>query len=194
MRRNGDGRRFIENERRVRTMQKIQEELVVNNIHLARFVASTYSNIDVDMDDLIGTAYEGLCKAALHYDHELQIKFSTYAVRVIQNTINLALRRYRRHHDREISWEIPINDDGSLCLKDMLADPEDCYEAVWQPTMTEILEGCPKLTDREKRIVTMLYKDEMTQNQVAEEMRLTQSYICKIHKNAIKKLIEQEVM
>ena len=98
MRESGDGRRFIENERRVRTMQKMQEELVVNNIHLARYVASTYSNIEVDMDDILGSAYERLCTAALHYDHERQIKFSTYAARVIQNTINLALRRYRWHH------------------------------------------------------------------------------------------------
>ena len=95
----------------------------------------------------------------------------------------------------EISWEISINDDGSLCLKDMLTDSEDCYEAVWQPTMDEILGGrYPELTYKEKRVITMLYRDEMTQNQVAVEMVLTQSSISKIHKKAIKKLIEQEVM
>lgn len=122
-------------------MQKKQEELVLNNMRLAGFLASTYFNTGVDQEELIGTAYEGLCVAALHYDEERQIKFATYAVRVIQNTMNLFLRRYRRHYDREVSLEMPINGEAGLCLKDILADPEDCYEAVCQPTMAEILGG-----------------------------------------------------
>lgn len=50
------------------------------------------------------------------------------------------------------------------------------------------------MTDRERRVITMLYKDEMTQERVAKVMGLTQSSICKIRKKAMEKLERQEVV
>jgi RNA polymerase sigma factor (sigma-70 family) len=61
-----------------------RDELVLQNLGLARWVAGRFKGHGVDLDDLLQEANLALIKAAKAYDPSRGIKFSTYAARAIR--------------------------------------------------------------------------------------------------------------
>lgn len=82
-----------------------QQQLAINNIALAYHIALKGKHKPTTActsDDLIGAALEGLCKAAVGYDSGRGVKFSTYAGRVIHNTICRELDIIRIHYPKTV--------------------------------------------------------------------------------------------
>lgn len=75
----------------------VQRELVNKNKNMAFRLAGKYYLISgkrVDLEDVEQMALEGLCKAALKFNPDGGLKFSTYAYKAIINTILRAIPKF----------------------------------------------------------------------------------------------------
>jgi RNA polymerase primary sigma factor len=76
--------------------KKLQEKLIESNLRYVITVARKYQNKDVDIMDLISEGNIGLLKAIEKYDLYSNIKFITYAVFWIRQSILAFLNEYGR--------------------------------------------------------------------------------------------------
>lgn len=109
-------------------------KLVDNNLLLVySTIVTKCSHMRYDIEEMLGIGNMGLIKAALNFDVNRGIKFSTFAVNVIYNAINnITKRKMEQNYSNTISLNEPINGlpDGGLhnmgdafCLQDTLVDP-----------------------------------------------------------------------
>ena len=81
-------------------MQKLnsnQQELVSEHLEYAKRVAYRFyqkrRNMDIELDDLIGAAYLGLCDAAVRFKSSKEVEFKTYSYLRIRGAMYDLLRR-----------------------------------------------------------------------------------------------------
>lgn len=82
----------------------------------------------------------------------------------------------------------PVFQDGgdTLCVMDQIRDEKNDAGA-WEQTIS-IEEAMKRLSDRERRIVSMRFFDGRTQMEVAEEIGISQAQVSRLEKNALKHL------
>lgn len=173
-----------------------RNKLIEHNIRLVVFLAKKYDNTMYDLEDLVSIGTIGLIKGVKTYKLDKNIKLATYASRCIDNEILMFLRKNKRRKV-EISFEDSINLDGDgneLHLEDVLGTDGNVVEKEYEDEVDkEILSNeIEKLSERDKEILTLRYglngSEEYTQKEVADMLGISQSYISRIEKKAIKKL------
>ena len=163
-----------------------RNKLIEHNLRLVVFLAKKYDNTMYDLEDLVSIGTIGLIKGVKTYKLDKNIKLATYASRCIDNEILMFLRKNKRRKV-EISFEDSINldqDGNELHLEDVLGTPDDIVEKEYE-----------SIVDKElliKEILTLRYglynQKEYTQKEVADMLGISQSYISRIEKKAIKRL------
>lgn len=173
-----------------------RNKLIEHNIRLVVFLAKKYDNTMYDLEDLVSIGTIGLIKGVKTYKLDKNIKLATYASRCIDNEILMFLRKNKKRKI-EISFEDSINQDGDgneLHLEDVLGTEDNIVEKEYENVVDkEILTNeIEKLSGRDKEILTLRYglnnTEEYTQKEVADMLGISQSYISRIEKKAIKKL------
>ena len=123
-------------------------------------------------------------------------KFSSYASRCIENELRMELRRTRRE-GTQISLQEPLEgSEGQLTLADTLPDPtvmEDrCENRADAVHLRKLVE---KLPPRERELLTMRYglqgQKPCTQQEVAQRLGISRSYVSRIEKRALEVLSQQ---
>lgn len=85
-------------------------------------------------------------------------------------------------------------DGNSLTFNDIISDPENIQQETELKIHLEKLKVyiATSLSPREKTVLTLRYgldgRDELTQREVADRLRISRSYVSRIEKAAIKKL------
>ncbi|HET8717558.1 MAG TPA: sigma-70 family RNA polymerase sigma factor [Nocardioidaceae bacterium] len=74
--------------------QRLQDEVVVLNMGIARAIASRYRGKGIAEDDLIQAAYMALLKAARNFDPGFEREFLSYAIPTIQGEVKRQFRDY----------------------------------------------------------------------------------------------------
>ena len=175
---------------------KAKNKLIEHNLRLVVFLAKRYENTGVELEDLVSIGTIGLIKGVTTYKLDKNIKLATYASRCIDNEILMYLRKTKRKKT-EISFEDSLSFDGEgneLHLEDVLGTEEDIVTKPLEEELDRVMlrEEIRKLNDRDKEIIELRYglngKNELTQKEVAELLGISQSYISRIEKKAIKKL------
>ena len=175
---------------------EIRNILVKHNLRLVVFIAKKYNNYP-DNDELISVGTLGLIKAINTYDYEKGSSLATYASRCIENEILMLLRNYKkRAQDVSIYESIGCDKEGNeLPIIDLLqTDESSVYENLdrefLKKTMKRLVEKY--LDEREKLVVNMrfgLINDiQMTQQNVADKLGISRSYVSRIEKRALNKL------
>ena len=103
-------------------MTDAQRKLAADNEKLIYFMCrKRFKSPDEDIESWYGVCAIGLCQAAETYNPELNIKFSTYACRCINNAIS---RVIKNKEIETISSELPIKaaDSGDVLIKDTFID------------------------------------------------------------------------
>ena len=156
-----------------------RNKLIEHNLRLVVFLAKKYDNTMYDLEDLVSIGTIGLIKGVKTYKLDKNIKLATYASRCIDNEILMFLRKNKKRKT-EISFEDSINLDSEgneLHLEDVFGTEDNEIE---------------NLSKRDKEILILRYglnnKKEYTQKEVADMLGISQSYISRIEKKAIKKL------
>lgn len=170
----------------------IRNKLVEDNLNLVHYVANLYKDCSLEYDDIVGYGFEGLIKSAAKYD-EKKSKFSTFAIRCIQNEINIALRREIKHNNK-ISIEEQF-EKNNLQLEDLIEinldnNPENIY--CKKEDREELIKIVESLNEVEQELIKLrygFYDNIVTlQTEIADKFNFTQSYASRYEKKILKKL------
>ena len=173
-----------------------RNKLIEHNLRLVVFLAKKYDNTMYYLEDLVSIGTIGLIKGIKTYKLDKNIKLATYASRCIDNEILMFLRKNKKRIS-EVSFEDSVNLDSEgneLHIEDIFGTEEDLVEKSIECKDDKALlqEEVKKLDDRDKEIIELRYglsgKKELTQKELAEKLKISQSYISRIEKKVIKKL------
>ena len=174
--------------------------LIERNLRLVAHVCKKYSSTKVEQDDLISIGTIGLIKGINSFEPTKNVKLSTYVSRCIDNEILMHLRATKKI-GAEVSLEDPIGkdkDDNTVTLQDVLENSERNIEDEVDLKMKikKLYEKIKLvLKDREKLIIEMRFglngQKPKTQNQIAEMMGISRSYVSRIETKAIEKLAKE---
>jgi len=171
-----------------------EEKLIRHNLRLVAHITKKYKNSNIDADDLISIGSIGLMKAIKTFSYEKGNSFSTYASRCIENEILMTFRADKKNANAVYLEDvISIDKDGNdLSLYEILQDNSTNVEKdvenkiIYKKIEKIILE---KLSNREKDILIRRYglmgHIPKTQIELAEEMKISRSYISRLEKKAL---------
>lgn len=170
--------------------------LIERNLRLVAHIAKKYCD-DKNAEDLISIGTIGLIKGINTYNAEKSKKLSSYAARCIENEVLMYLRsRRRRRGEVYIEDGIGTDKDGNtLTLADILQSGEpDIADAVSDSLEAKKLRSVMSvvLTPTELRIISSRYGldgvDRLTQQQIADSLGISRSYVSRIEKKCLGKL------
>ena len=112
-----------------------RDELILHNMRLVAHVAKKYNSSEDDNEELISIGTVGLIKAVSSFNTEYGSKFSTYAIRCIENEILMYFRNKRKSKN-DVSLYEPIGMDkegNQIHLVDVIENNDkEVYEKVQQ--------------------------------------------------------------
>ena len=167
-----------------------RQKLIEHNLRLVVYIAKRFDNTGINIEDLISIGTIGLIKAINTFRPDKNIKLATYASRCIENEILMYLRK-NSNTKTEVSLDEPLNTDWDgkeLLLSDIMGTDEDVVmRPIEEDVERQILHrAVDKLTEREKRIVSMRFglggRQPLTQKEVADALGISQSYISRLEK------------
>lgn len=172
-----------------------RDKLISRNLRLIAHVLKKYNVPDSVQDDLLSIGTIGLIKAVDSYSLEKGSKFSTYAARCIDNEILMYFRSQKKTAgDKSINDVIDTDKEGNeLTLVDIIVGEDNIAENLEKKVniekMIRLLKG---LEERERQVLILRYgldnKPPRSQQETADRLGISRSYISRIEKKAIKKL------
>ena len=175
-----------------------RDVLITHNLRLVVYIARKFENSGVGIEDLISIGTIGLIKAVNTFCPSRNIKLATYSSRCIENEILMYLRKNSQLRN-ELSIDEPLNvdwDGNELLLSDILgSEPDLVNRDIEQEAERHLLLDCvARLSEREQLIMRLRFgldgNQEHTQKEVADLLGISQSYISRLEKNIIKRLIK----
>lgn len=176
-----------------------RNKLIEHNLRLVAHIVKKFSANDNMTDDLISIGTIGLIKGIDTYKDNKKTKITTYAARCIQNEILMYFRANKKsNNDVSLSDSIGYDKEGNeINLIDVIEDKTpDMIENIFLKDNIKSLEKYLKLlNNRERDIIAKRYglngEDEKTQKQIAKDFHISRSYVSRIEKRALTKLLKE---
>lgn len=178
---------------------KYRNKLIEHNLRLVAHIVKKFEGIYKDTDDLISIGTIGLIKGIDSYDSSKNIRITTYAARCIENEILMYFRSNKKYgNDVSLNDYIGVDKDGnSISLIDVIQD-EDIDLSVKVSNSIDIealIKYLDVLKKQEREIIIKRYglfnSKEYTQKEIAHEMGISRSYVSRIEKKALYKLLRE---
>ena len=169
------------------------DKLVYHNLRFVVNIAKNYRDRGVPFADLISEGNVGLIRAASKFDDKKNVKFISYAVWWIKNSINECIEKYNRDNEALSYDDYTINKCTDLDNKFEQIN-EDFEEKINNiQSRKDAIESLMKcLHEREIKILTLFFGlnggKEMTLEEVGKEMCLTNERVRQIKDGALSKL------
>ena len=179
--------------------KKARDILIEHNLRLVAHITKKYENTNIDNDDLISIGTIGLIKGIDSYSKKHGTRITTYCAKCIENEILMFFRSNKKNNNN-ISLDDPIGYDkegNDITILDVLKTPKPDYiENMYIKDNVKLLkEYINKLTDREREIIIKRYgllnEDEKTQKEIAKDLNISRSYVSRIEKRAITKILRE---
>lgn len=173
--------------------------LIEHNLRLVAHIVKKYDTNKEDIDDLISIGTIGLIKGIDSYKTNKGIKLTTYVARCIENEILMFYRGDKKNSKNiSINESIGFDKEGNeISLLDILKTPKPDYALdIHKKDNIKLMKTYFKyLTKREKEILIKRYglddNDEQTQKEIAKELGISRSYVSRIEKRAITKILRE---
>ena len=172
-------------------------ELITSNLKFVVMIAKTYRNVGIPFSELIAEGNVGLIKAAKKFDGEKDIKFITYAVWWIKNSIQECIEKFNKNNCYDVDdYVFDGKKDGES--SDSINDEYEANisEITNKKEAVDELMSC--LKDREIKILKLYYgldnNKEMTLDEIGKGMNLTQERVRQIKDKALIKLRSNALM
>ena len=168
-------------------------KLVYHNLRFVVNIAKNYRNSNVPFADIISEGNLGLIRAAHKFDSTKGVKFISYAVGWMKNSINECIEKYNRDNETLSYDDYTINKCTDLDNKFEQIN-EDFEEKINNiQSRKDAIESLMKcLHEREIKILTLFFGlnggKEMTLEEVGKEMCLTNERVRQIKDGALSKL------
>ncbi|WP_051189036.1 RNA polymerase sporulation sigma factor SigK [Halalkalibacillus halophilus] len=174
-----------------------RNKLIEHNLRLVAHIAKKYENNKEEQEDLISIGTIGLIKGVESFSVGKGTKLATYVARCIDNEILMFLRSTKKSN-KDISLQDPIGHDkegNEISLMDVLKEEEiDLTERI--QTKLEIQKAFQfihLLDEREREVIVKRYGlgeyKEYTQREIAKELKISRSYVSRIEKRALMKML-----
>ena len=178
-----------------------RDKLIEHNLRLVAHIVKKYDNKNEDIDDLISIGTIGLIKGIDSFNDDKNAKITTYISKCIENEI-LMYYRSNKHNSKNISLNEHIGYDkegDEITLLDILKTPApDFITDIHTQDNIKLLDKYLKiLSDREKEIIIKRYgldnTNKMTQKEIAKEFKISRSYVSRIEKRALSKILKEYI-
>lgn len=178
--------------------EEARNKLIEHNLRLVAHVVRKYDSSGEDMEDLISIGTIGLIKAIKTFNEEKGVRLATYAARCIENEVLMHLRNIKKVK-QEVSIYDPIGHDkegNEISLIDILTTDNEIIDLLEAKLQEEKIRGkMGVLTRRERQVIEMRYGLftglKETQREIARKLGISRSYVSRIEKRALKKLIKE---
>ena len=176
-----------------------RNKLIEHNLRLVAHIVKKYDNKSNDTDDLISIGTIGLIKGVDSYSKSHNTRLTTYAARCIENEI-LMYYRNNKKHSKDISISEPVGFDkegNEITILDILKTdkPDFALDIHKENNIKNLKKYFNVLTEREKEIVIKRYglnnEDELTQKDIAKKLGISRSYVSRIEKRALTKILRE---
>lgn len=174
-----------------------RNSLIEHNLRLVAHIVKKFDTKNSFTDDLISIGTIGLIKGIDSYSENKQTRITTYAARCIENEILMYFRSNKKlSHNVSLDDSIGYDKEGnSVALIDILKDNSlDLNDQIYlQDNISDLKKYLKKLTPREQEIINKRYgldnTSEKTQKDIANELNISRSYVSRIEKRAITKIL-----
>lgn len=172
--------------------------LIEHNLRLVTHIVKKYNQSN-DTDDLISIGIIGLIKGIDSFSMHKGSKLTTYCARCIDNEILMYFRNNKKNNQNiSIEDNIGFDKDGNeISLLDVLkTENEDFVEYInYKENIKYLLKHINILSNREKIIIFKRYGlfnyKEQTQKEISKELNISRSYVSRIEKRALTKLLRE---
>ena len=176
-----------------------RNKLIEHNLRLVAHIVKKYDNKSEDLDDLISIGTIGLIKAMDTFSNKTGTKLTTYAARCIENEILMYYRSNKKNSKNiSINESIGFDKDGNeISFIDILKTPNPDFisDITLKDNIKDLYSYLEILTKREKEIIIKRYglfnSQEKTQKQIANEFKISRSYVSRIEKRALTKILRE---
>ncbi len=178
-----------------------RNQLIEHNLRLVAHIVKKYDNKSKDTDDLISIGTIGLIKGIDSYSYKHGTRITTYCARCIENEILMYYRSNKKNNKNiSLNESIGFDKDGNeITFLDILKTPDPDYamEIHNQNNLSLLKDYFKVLNDREKDIITKRYgldgNNEITQKEIAETLGISRSYVSRIEKRALTKMLREYI-
>lgn len=178
-----------------------RDKLVEHNLRLVAHIVKKYEKNTNEQDDLISIGTIGLIKGIDSYKKSHNTRLTTYVARCIENEI-LMYYRANKKNNQNVSLNEPVGFDkegNEITLLDILKTPKPDFALdLHNKDNIDLLDKYFKvLTKREKEILEKRYglnnQDKMTQKNIAKHFNISRSYVSRIEKRALTKILKEYI-
>lgn len=179
--------------------KEARSKLIEHNLRLVAHIVKKFDYKNIDQDDLISIGTIGLIKGVDSYSERHGTRITTYCARCIENEILMYFRSNNKNNKNiSINESIGFDKEGNeITILDVLKMPKpDFAEELQVKDNIELLkEYIGVLNTREKEIIVKRYglnnTNEQTQKEIAKELKISRSYVSRIEKRALTKILRE---
>lgn len=176
-----------------------RNKLIEHNLRLVAHIVKKYDNGKEDIDDLISIGTVGLIKGIDTFSNKNGTRLTTYAARCVENEILMFFRTNKKNSKNiSINESVGFDKDGNeISFLDILKTPNPDYvnDIVLQDNIKLLYKYINILTPREKEIIIKRYglfnQEEQTQKEIAKNFKISRSYVSRIEKRALTKILRE---
>jgi len=179
--------------------KEARSKLIEHNLRLVAHIVKKYDNKNEDTDDLISIGTIGLIKGVDSYSKKNNTRLTTYVARCVENEILMHFRNNKkRSKDISINESVGFDKEGNeITILDILKTPAPDFalDIHKENNLADMKIYLDILTDREKEILIYRYglddNDEITQKEIAKKLGISRSYVSRIEKRALTKILRE---
>lgn len=176
-----------------------RNKLIEHNLRLVAHIVKKYEYKKEDIDDLISIGTVGLIKGIDSFSGSKGTRLTTYCARCIENEILMYFRSDKKNNKNiSLNESIGFDKDGNeISLLDILKTPAPDFalDIHNQDNIEHLKKYFKVLTKREQEIIIKRYgldgEDEQTQKEIASKYNISRSYVSRIEKRALTKLLRE---
>ena len=173
--------------------------LIEHNLRLVAHIVKKFEHKSSEQDDLISVGTIGLIKGIDTYSMNKKVKLTTYCARCIQNEILMYYRSNNKNNKNiSINESIGYDKDGNeITIIDILKAPKPDFamDLHTKDNIKQLKGYLNVLNDRELDIINRRYglhnKKEQTQKSIAKSLNISRSYVSRIEKRALIKMLRE---
>ncbi len=173
--------------------------LIERNLRLVAHIVKKFDTKTKEQDDLISIGTIGLIKGVDTFKKSKGNRLTTYCAKCIQNEILMYFRANNKNNKNiSLNESIGFDKDGNeIAIMDILKSPKpDFIEDIDKKDHIALLRKyLSVLTPREKEIIVHRYglenQEEKTQKQIAKQLGISRSYVSRIEKRALTKILRE---
>ena len=179
--------------------KEARNKLIEHNLRLVAHIVKKYESKNISQDDLISIGTIGLIKGIDSYNNKRGVKLTTYAAKCAENEILMYFRSNKKYNTNVSLNDVIAHDKdgGDITLIDVIEENSQDLdkELEYKDNIKNLIKYLNVLNNRELKIIKMRYgldnEEEKTQKEIAKLLHISRSYVSRIEKRALIKMLRE---